>query len=201
MTIDINVTILDENFFDDIDDIMEDTMVQMFILHPKDQVALETAKEQAAEHSAVFYSVPLDLIAEADDNCIGINLNASSILDSSNVAGKTLFIDENDLNDTTIQALSDKTVKGVILNATNPHPELEHLHLSIGPDTVKQFGAEALNTLSMDRFLLQSGYPDNDFEAIYTTVKTISDAMFRPEQSLVARATKHSLQLLGFSKG
>lgn len=31
-------------------------------------------------------------------------------------------------------------------------------------------------------------------------VKVISDAMFRPEQSLIARATKSSLELFGFSK-
>ena len=199
MTIDINVNHLDETFLDDIEEIMEDTMVQMFILHPKDKASLETAQSQAAEYSAVFYSVPLELLSEADDNCIGINLSSTSTLDA-NTLGKTLFIDENDLNDTTIQALSDKTIKGVILNATGPHPGLEHLHLSIGPDTVKQFDPEALNTLPMDRILLQSSYPGNGFEAIYATVKTISDAMFRPEQSIVARATKHSLQLLGFSK-
>lgn len=201
MTIDINVNRLDETFFDDIEDIMEDTMVQMFILHPKDKASLETAQTQAAENSAVFYSVPLELLNEADDNCIGINLNGASARDSNAVAGKTIFIDEKDLNDTTVRALSDKAIKGVILNATGPHPELEHLYLSIGPDTVKEFDNDALNTLPMDRILLQSGYPDNGFEAIYTTVKTISDAMFRPEQSLVARATKHSLQLLGFAKG
>ena len=200
MTIDINVNRLDENFFDDMDDIMEDTMIQMFILHPKDKASLETAQSQAAENSAVFYSVPLELLSEADDNCIGINLNGTSTLASNAIAGKTLFIDEKNLTATMIQALSDKTIKGVILNATNPHPKLEHLYLSIGPDTVKAFDTEALNTLPMDRILLQSGYPDNGFEEIYATVKIISDAMFRPEQSLVARATKHSLQLLGFSK-
>jgi hypothetical protein len=52
--------------------------------------------------------------------------------------------------------------------------------------------------MNMDRIVLQSGYPEHGFETIFGAVKVISDAMFRPEQSIVARATKSSLELLGF---
>ena len=53
----------------------------------------------------------------------------------------------------------------------------------------------------MDRIVLQSGYPDYGFEQIFDTAKRISDVMFRPEQSIIANATRNALSLLGFKKG
>ena len=44
MTIDVNLCNADEAFLADIEEIMEDTMVQMFILHPKTISEIEEAQ-------------------------------------------------------------------------------------------------------------------------------------------------------------
>ncbi|MGE4473274.1 MAG: hypothetical protein AB7D20_10790, partial [Sulfuricurvum sp.] len=86
------------------------------------------------------------------------------------------------------------------LNATSANNALENFYVSLGAGTIGSFDTETLSALSMDRIVLQSNYPDHGFDEIFSTVKVISDAMFRPEQSIIARATKSSLELFGFRK-
>ena len=197
MTVDVNVVSLEADFFDNLDEIMEDTMVQMFILHPRERTMLETVREQAAEHGCIFYSVPAELGDDADTNCVGYAVEKAEELGSL-PPGKPLFVDEACLDEALCTALERSGASGIILNATHPHPRLERFRLAIGPETVERFDGEALGALPMERIVLQSRYPEADFEAIDTTVKRISDAMFRPEQSIIAAATRSSLELLGF---
>lgn len=196
MTIDVNVQKIDEDFLEEIDEIMEDTMVQMFFLQPRDAEALEAAKEAAEAYSALFYAIPAALAEQADNNCIGVYVTAPSELTAA--AGKPLFIDEDDLTPALETALAEGGYKGIVLNAKKAHEGLSGFYLALGPSNIDAFDSDTLSTISMNRIVLQSGFPDNGFDAIYTTVKTISDALFRPEQSIIARATKHTLELAGF---
>lgn len=200
MTIDANVRYTDEAFLEDIDEIIEDTMIQMFFLQPEDSEALEKAKAEAKAYSALFYTVPAAFKEHADENCIGYRVATVEELESIGGAEKPLFINESDLDDVLLSYLKASEFRGVILNARQPHESLERFFVSIGPDTVGSFDTEQLSAMPMDRLMLQSGYPDYDFEAITSTVKVISDAMFRPEQSIIARATKNALTLTGFKK-
>lgn len=200
MTIDVNVHRLDDDFLDEIEDIMEETMVQMFILHPHDSDALAEAKTHAASHNAIFYSVPAELLDEADENCIGCSLRQPSASDVLPLPKHPLFVEEQLIDDVLRSQLIQSGSHGIILNATRPHEDLARFHLAIGPGSIEKFDREELGGLSMDRILLHSGYPDFGFEQIYETAKRISDIMFRPEQSIIARATKSSLELFGFRK-
>lgn len=196
MTIDVNLRRFDEDFFENLDEIMEDTMVQMFIIHPADSAELERAKEICAEYGAIFYSAPLSLHSEADENCVAFSVRTSEDRALLPYSGKPIFIDESDLDEPMMRNLAG--CRGVILNATHEYPSPDGFYLAIGAENVGAFGTEALAALSMDKIVLQSGYPDHGFEEIFGAVKVISDAMFRPEQSIIARATKHSLELMGF---
>ena len=60
---------------------------------------------------------------------------------------------------------------------------------------------ESMEDTMVQKLVLQSGYPDFGFEGIFETSKAISDVMFRPDQSIIAEATKNSLLLFGFKKG
>jgi hypothetical protein len=71
MTVDVNIRVADEQFLENIDEIMEETMVQIFILQPRDYDELTTAKEQADEYTAIFYCAPLTSYDEIDNNCVG----------------------------------------------------------------------------------------------------------------------------------
>ncbi len=195
MTIDVEVKKLDEAFLDDIDEIMEDTMVQLFIVHPKTAEEVEEVQEEAQSHNSIFYALPTSLHTMEESKCIGYSVTDPAELDGILGKGKIIFIDERDLSDPIIEKLQDTALKGIILNATSSHPELEHFHLALGPESVKTFDSEMLNALSMDRIVLKSGYPEFGFDTLMETAKTISDAMFRPEQSIIARATKSTLEL------
>jgi len=196
MTIDVNLRRFDEEFFENLDEIMEDTMVQMFITHPANHAELERAKSICAEYGAIFYSAPLSLHTEADENCVAFSVSTAEDRALLPHSGKPIFIDESDLDESMTGDLAG--CRGVILNATREYPSLGGFYLAIGAENVGAFGTEALAALSMDRIVLQSGYPDHGFEEIFSAVKVISDAMFRPEQSIIARATKSSLELMGF---
>ena len=200
MTIDVNVQKTTEDFLEDIDEIIEDTMVQIFFLQPRDAEALQKAKEDAQEHNAIFYVAPLDFEDEIDVNCIGFSIKESAQLQERTTLDKPLFIDESDLDEAFVTLLKERKEQGIILNATDPHEELENFLIAIGPANIEAFDPEVLASLSMDKIALQSGYPDHDFDDIMSAVKIVSDAMFRPEQSIIARATTHVLQLTGFKQ-
>lgn len=197
MTIDVNVKQLDHTFLEDIDEIMEDTMVQIFIIHPSTQEEIETVKDEAMRHNSIFYTVPYALRDSASKKCIGYKLHANDLVDIEELQDKVIFIDEADLTPELSTKMQDPSMKGIILNPTSAHQELEHFLLSFGPNTFNHFDTALLSDLSMDRLVLQSGYPDNDFETLDETAKKISDIMFRPEHSIIARATKSSLELFG----
>lgn len=200
MTIDVNLKATDDDFLDEIDEIIEDTMVQMFFLQPEGAAQLEKAKTDAAEHGPIFYAAPLALRSEADANCIGYRVTKSRELQDFPPADRALFVDEKDLDDSLQHALIEGGHRGIILNATRPHDALEHFFVALGPSNVDAFDPQTLSKFPMDRIVLQSSYPDHGFDEIFTAVKTVSDAMFRPEQSIIARATKHTLALTGFKK-
>lgn len=200
MTIDVNLKATDDDFLDEIDEIIEDTMVQMFFLQPSDAAQLEKAKADAADYASIFYAVPLSLRSEADANCVGYRVTASRELQEAPLTDKPLFIDEKDLDPSLHTLLIEGGYRGIILNATHPHDALERFFIALGPSNIDAFDAKALSELPMDKIVLQSAYPDCGFDEIFTAVKTVSDAMFRPEQSIIARATKHTLALTGFKK-
>ena len=185
MTIDVNVKQLDNEFLEEIDEIIEDTMVQIFIVHPSTPEEIESVKDESMQHNSIFYTVPYRLRESASQKCIGYKVDADD------------FIDEADLTPEVIAKLNDPSLKGIILNPTSEHQELEHFLLSFGVNTLDHFDKEILGSLSMDRLVLQSGYPDNDFDTLHETAKKISDVMFRPEHSIIARATKSSLEFFG----
>lgn len=200
MTIDVNVQSADEAFLEDIDEIIEDTMVQIFVLQPKDIDALTIAKEHARRYDQIFYVSALGLREQCDDNCVGYRIDSLDELQDGTNIDKVLFVDESLLEGTMIERLKDAKRNVIVMNATQTHDGLDGSFIAIGPNNVKAFGANALASISMDRIVLQSAYPDFDFDEIFTSVQRISDVLFRPEQSIIARATKSSLRLFGLNK-
>ena len=194
---------LDRSFFDwptwCREGIVDELVIGGDLATGADPAALEAAKIQANEHTALFYSAPLTLSDKTDDNCVGFFVDNIDALPSA--AGKPLFVDESQLDATMIKALVEGGHRGIVLNALTVHDELENFYLAIGPGNVKAFDAGKLAKLPMQKLVLQSSYPDFGFGEIFETSKAISDLMFRPDQSIIAEATKNSLLLFGFKKG
>lgn len=198
MTIDVNLCRADGDFFDNLDDIMEESMVQMFFIHPKTSSEIAEAKEIAGEYGSIFYSLPLRLSDQADSNCIAFSVSCDADRALLPRSDKPLVIEESYLDEALSAQLKES--RGIILNATRENGGLPNFLLSMGAGNIGSFDTEVLNKMSMDRLVLQSTYPTHGFEEIAGAVKVISDAMLRPEQSIIARATKSSLELFGFRK-
>ncbi|MDH4944494.1 hypothetical protein [Sulfurimonas sp. C5] len=191
MTVDVCVSNYDDAFINGIEDIIEDTLVQMFVLHPKDLNELEEVQELSDEHNNIFYALPLELLDKACNKCVGVYI--STIEELEGLEERVLMIEESNLNEEFYKALDNH--KGIILNATKGHEELENFFVSISPGSVDLFDNDELNKLSMKKIVLQSGYPKHEFDDVYTCVEKISHAMFRSEQSITLEATKNTLQL------
>ncbi|MCK9373016.1 MAG: hypothetical protein M0P91_07445 [Sulfuricurvum sp.] len=198
MTIDVNLYRADAEFIDNLEDIIEESMVQMFILHPSSLVEIDETKALAEEYGSLFYSVPLHLRAKADNRCVAFSIKSEEDGGLLPISDKPVVIDESVLNEGLIALLGE--CRGIILNATQEYPALPNFLLAMGAGNVGAFDTEVLSAMSMDQIVLQSTYPDHGFEGITECVKVISNAMFRPEQSIIARATKSSLELFGFRK-
>jgi hypothetical protein len=196
MIIDVNVSEYDKDFIDNIEDIIEDTMVQMFVLHPKDENSLQEVQELSNEHNFVFYTIPTKLIDKADAKCVGVCVKNTQELES--VEDHVVMIDEADLDGVMCKALNIH--KGIILNATRTHDELKNFFVSVGPGSVEKFDSDALKNLPLGKIVLQSNYPKNDFNDIYTSAELISAATFRSEMSIAAEATKNAMKLFALRK-
>lgn len=194
MIIDVHLNNYDDNFIDNIEEIMEETNVQMFVLHPKDANALQEVQELTDEHHNIFYTVPVDLVDKTDEKCVAVYVSTAEELKSAK--GRVIMIEEANLDETLYKALHK--YKGIILNATKSYDNLKNFFVSISPSSVDQFDNDILNKLSMKKLVLQSNYPIHEFDDVYTSVQKISNSMFRSEQSIMLEASKNTLQLFGF---
>jgi hypothetical protein len=195
MTVDVYVKAIDDAFIDDIDEIKEDTMVEIFLVHPQDSETIEQTKVLAKQFPGLFYCAPLSLRSLCDERCLAYFLDDADLLEGP--LDKPLYIDANMLVPELMTQLIDGGYKGIILNAKELYEQIHDFFIAIGPSNVNAFDMAVLANASMDRIVLQSAYPQHGFEEIFESVKIISSSLFRPEESIIARATLHSLKLFG----
>jgi len=198
VTIDVCMKNIDESFLDEIDEIMEDSMIGIFIVHIQSKEELEKIKIVANKFNSIFYATNIELKDFSDKNCVGYTIENHSQSTLLNDANKTIFINEESLSNEVIKTLSEAPYKGIILNATKEHSQLENFYISFGEENISKFNIKDIENISMDKIVLESSYPKYGFDSIEKTVKIISDALLRPEQSIIARATKNSLALFDF---
>jgi hypothetical protein len=197
MTIDVQVNEYDDQFIENIEDIVEETLVGMFVLHPKDIQSLEDVQALSNQHPNIFYALPPKLLENRCEKCVAVVI--SSVEDLENLTDNVIMIEEKFLDKLMVKALQNS--KGIILNATKNHENLENFFVSISPGSVDFYDKDQLNKLSMKKLALQSSYPQYEFDDVYTCVEKISHTMFRSEQSITLEATKNTLQLFNLMKG
>lgn len=198
MTIDVNVLNADEAFLDDIDEVIEDTMVQIFLLRSSNESELESVKAKAARHNALFYYAPIALREKTDSKCLAFLVQNKQELQLD--CDKPIYIDAEILNENAIASLKASKQKGVILNATKTYPELENFYICLTNKNVGIFEEGLIEKLPLERLVLSSDYPEYGFEEIFTLSKKISDKNFRPDPSIIAAATKNCLNLFQLKK-
>lgn len=194
MILDMNINLvgIDEEFLDELDDFIEDTRVEYFIVNPRTKEEVQKSLEIASKYQRFKYILPLEFLNDIDKNCVAIRINNVQQIDE--VSGFSLVIDSKDLNDEFIEFLNKKPLKGVILDAVESDNRLENFVFSISHQSLKNWTKKGITDTDYNKLALQSDYPKYSYDELFDMLKEMSDLTFRAEQSIATGGTRTVLK-------
>jgi len=194
MILDMNINLagIDEEFLDELDDFIEDTRVEYFIVNPRTKEEVQKSLEIASKYQRFKYILPLEFLNDIDKNCVAIRINNVQQIDE--VSGFSLVIDSKDLNDEFIELLNKKSLKGVILDAVESDNRLENFAFSISHQSLKNWTKKGITDTDYNKLALQSDYPKYSYDELFDMLKEMSDLTFRAEQSIATGGTRTVLK-------
>ena len=200
MILDMNINLagIDEEFLDELDDFIEDTRVEYFIVNPRTKEEVQKSLEIASKYQRFKYILPLEFLNDIDKNCVAIRINNVQQIDE--VSGFSLVIDSKDLNVEFIELLNKKSLKGVILDAVESDNRLENFAFSISHQSLKNWTKKGITDTDYNKLALQSDYPKYSYDELFDMLKEMSDLTFRAEQSIATGGTRTVLKTFGFFK-
>lgn len=198
MVLDMNINLegIDEEFLEDLEELIEDTRVEYFIINPKDKDELVKTQGICSEIERFKYTLPIELKDMIDENCVAFKI--SKVDDLELVNEKALVIDSKDVSDELIVKLNDTDIKGVVLNSKESDERLKNFVCAISQDTLKDWSKKAITDIEVSRIGLQSNYPKYTYDDLLDVLlKDMSDLNFRPEQNIAAGGTRTILRTFG----
>ena len=201
MVLDMNIELsgIDEEFLDNLAELIEDTRVEYFIINPRSKEDLEKTQELCEEFERFKYTLPLEFKNQKDKNCVALRITKPDELNL--VENLPLVIDSHNLNDEFINILNNSGIKGVILNAKESDNRLTNFAYSISHDSLKDWTKKGITDTDYNRIALQSDYPKYSYDELFDgLLKDISDLTFRAEQTIAAGGTRTILKFFGFFK-
>lgn len=198
MILDMNLQLdgIDEAFLEDLEDLIEDTRVEYFIINPNTQEELEKTKILCSDYERFKYSLPIEFKDMKDDNCIAYRIKKPD--DMGLTDSFPLIIDSQDLSDEMINILNNTDHKGVILNAKESDNKLENFAFAISHSSLSHWSQEGITDMDYNKIALQSDYPEHSYDDLMGgLLKDISDLTFRAEQTLAAGGTRTALKTFG----
>ena len=201
MVLDMNIELsgIDEEFLENLAELIEDTRVEYFIINPRNKEDLQKAQELCAEVERFKYTLPVEFKSLQDKNCVAIRITKAKEL--TFVEDKPLVIDSKDLTDEFIELLNKSGIKGVILDAKQSDNRLENFAYSISFDSLNNWTKKGITDTDYNKIALQSDYPKHSYDELFDVLlKNISDLTFRAEQTIAAGGTRTILKTFGFFK-
>lgn len=198
MILDMNIKLegIDEEFLENLEDLIEDTRVEYFIINPQNLDELEKTKFICNEIERFKYTMPVELIENKDKNCVAVKI--SKIEELVLVDNIPLVIESDDLNEKFIEGLNKTQLKGVVLSAKESDNRLENFAYSISYDSLKYWTKKGITDTDYNKIALQSNYPKYNYdEFLDGLLKDISDLTFRAEQTIAAGGTRTVLKIFG----
>lgn len=195
MILDMNIKLegIDEEFLENLGDLIEDTRVEYFIINPQNLDELERTKFICAKFERFKYTIPIELIENKDDNCVALKI--SKVEDLTLVDNMPLVVESDDLNEKFIEALNKSRLKGVKLSAKESDNKLENFAYAISYDSLKYWTKKGITDTDYNKLALQSDYPKYNYdEFLDGLLKDISDLTFRAEQTIAAGGTRTVLK-------
>lgn len=201
MVLDMNIELsgIDEEFLENLAELIEDTRVEYFIINPRNKEALQKAQKLCEEIQRFKYTLPIEFKNLQDKNCVAIRITKAQEL--ALVDNIPLVIDSKDLNDEFIELLNKSAIKGVVLDAKESDNRLENFAYSISFDSLNNWTKKGITDTDYNKIALQSDYPKYSYDELFDVLlKNISDLTFRAEQSIAAGGTRTVLKTFGFFK-
>lgn len=201
MVLDMNIELsgIDEEFLENLAELIEDTRVEYFIINPRNKEDLQKAQKLCEEIQRFKYTLPVEFKNLQDKNCVAIRITKAQEL--ALVDNIPLVIDSKDLNDEFIELLNKSVIKGVVLDAKESDNRLENFAYSISFDSLNNWTKKGITDTDYNKIALQSDYPKYSYDELFDVLlKNISDLTFRAEQSIAAGGTRTVLKTFGFFK-
>ena len=198
MVLDMNIKLdgIDEEFLEELDELIEDTRVEYFIINPQSEEELEQTLSICSEYERFKYTLPASFKGKEDGNCVALRIFESSHLDLAR--DMPVVVDSDVLDDEFISLLNEKGVKGVVLDAKESDNVLENFAYSISHDSLKQWSKKGITDTDYNKIALQSDYPNYSYDDLLDVLlKDISDLTFRAEQTIAAGGTRTILRTFG----
>lgn len=198
MILDMNIKLdgIDEEFLEELDELIEDTRVEYFIINPKTKDELQKTQDICIENERFKYTLPIKFKDIKDKNCIALSLAQVEELDF--IDALPLVIESCKLDDEFIRILNDKGIKGVILDAKESDNRLNNFAYSISQKSLKQWSKKGITDTDFNKLALQSDYPTQSYDDfLEVMLKEISELTFRAEQTIAAGGTRTVLKTFG----
>lgn len=195
MILDMNLKIegINEEFLDELDELIEETRVEYFIINPKTKEELQKAQDLAILNQRFKYTMYPQFLSLKDDNCVAFNILKPE--DLHIIDDMPIVIESEILDDNFIEVLNDNSVKGVVLNSKEKDVSLKNFAFSISHNTLKNWSKEVIYETDYNKIALQSDYPNFSYdELVDGLLKEISDLTFRAEQTIAAGGTRTILK-------
>ncbi len=201
MVLDMNIELsgIDEEFLENLAELIEDTRVEYFIINPRTKEDLQRTQELCEEFERFKYTIPVEFQALKDENCVAMRITKVQELDL--VDSLPLVIESINLNDEFIDVLNKSEIKGVILDAKESDNRLVNFAYSVSHDSLNNWTKKGITDTDYNKIALQSDYPKYSYDELFDVLlKNISDLTFRAEQSIAAGGTRTILKTFGFFK-
>ncbi len=195
MVLDMNIALegIDEDFLEELEELIEDTRVEYFIINPTTKEELEKTQNICNEYERFKYTLPIEFKDKKDKNCMALRITESSELVLVN--NMPVVIHSENINDTFIDILNDKGIRGVILNAQESDNRLINFAYSISHNSLKKWTKKGLTDTDYNKLALQSDYPTYSYDELFDSLlKEMSDLTFRAEQTIAAGGTRTVLR-------
>ena len=195
MVLDMNLKLegVDDEFLDDLDELIEETRVEYFIINPNNMDELKKTQEICSNYERIKYTLPIELRDNIDENCMALKLSHAT--DIEYVNNTPVMIDSKNLNDEFIKILNGTDLKGVVLNTKESDNRLKNFSYAISQDSLKNWSKKELTDTDFNKIALQSDYPTNSYDDLFDVLlKDISDLTFRAEQTIAAGGTRTLLK-------
>lgn len=195
MILDMNIKLegINEEFLEDLDELIEDTRVEYFIINPITQDEINKTKSICNESQRFKYSLPIEFKDQKDANCIALKISNPS--EVALIQDSPIIVSSKDIDDDFIETLNESGIKGVVLESKESDNRLINFTYSISHDSLQEWTKSGITETDYNKLALQSDYPSHSYDDLIDgLLKDISDLTFRAEQTIAAGGTRTILR-------